>query len=430
MLIEFSVGNFRSFYEPVTLSMLAANSKEKKEKESSLFSAGKRHLLKSAIIYGANASGKSNLVKAFAIMRRMVLHSTRGNSEDELPVEPFLLRHDSPIEPTYFQVVVQLGTVQYRYGFRATRHKIIEEWLYRTAKRESLLFGRDEESGIICGTGFPEGRGVEMRTRANSLFLTTVDQWSNGKNSAVALIQWFNTTGVISGLRNDPYFLYTATKLAEAGESGKSILSYLDSFRLGFDSLKVKKEKVGPPQFRQMKREDSADEEEWFTIDFKTEHTIYDDHGATEESIEFDLEEQESSGTKKIIALAGPILDTLKRGELLWIDELEAQLHPLLTRTLIEQFLSTTTNPHNAQLIFTTHDDTLLNLFRRDQIWFAEKNEREITRLRSLVQYKDVRLEANFSAEYRKGRYGAIPHIKSAETENDKETEIWAKNAK
>jgi hypothetical protein len=154
-------------------------------------------------------------------------------------------------------------------------------------------------------------------------------------------------------------------------------------------------------------------------VEAKTTHNIYDEHGEISAVVGFDKDEMESEGTKKVIEMSGPLFDTLKQGKLLIVDELDAKLHPLLTRCILQLFMDPATNPNGAQLIFATHDTNLLNLnyLRRDQVWFTEKDETEASDLYSLVEFKDekgvkIRNDRSIQKDYINGRYGAIPFFK------------------
>lgn len=185
---------------------------------------------------------------------------------------------------------------------------------------------------------------------------------------------------------------------------------------MGINNILTKEIKVSlenfPKEIPESLRQ-SIIERELITVEIQTVHHKYDVKGNIISTEEFDLDENESEGTKKLFALAGLILRALREGKVILIDELDSKLHPLITKTLIELFNSNDTNPKNAQLIFTTQDTNLLSnkIFRKDQIWFTEKNQYEVTDLYSLVEYNNVSEEASFENDYIKGKYGAIPYI-------------------
>jgi len=405
--------------------MVAANitSKDKELDENNVFKAkDKLSLLKSAAIYGANASGKSNLIKALAFMRSFVLNSARETQvTDKISIETFRLGSTDANKPAFFEIVFLIEGKQYRYGFKVTTEKVIEEWLYYVPTiREATLFTRDSAS-IHPAKAFKEGHGIEGRTRDNALFLSVVAQF-NGE-VAKEILGWFQNLEIVSDLT---YINYNrTTEMLYDDNSREAVVQLLREFDLGLDDIIVEKTVIdseSPLERTQnimrisslgnfnmiLPRKDKDNRIETLTV--KTIHRKFGDNGEAFEA--FNIKEHESEGTRKIFALVAPILDSLKNGRTLIIDELDARLHPLLTHKILEIFNSNQTNSHKAQLIFTTHDTNLLNnkLFRRDQIWFTQKNRYSATQLFSLVEYK-VRNDASFEKDYIQGKYGAIPFI-------------------
>ena len=422
MLINFSVGNYRSFKDVVTLSMVAARitSKNKQIDTENVFQVGNVSLLKSASIYGANASGKSNLFRAFRFMRWFVLRSTDANSEDLIKAEPFLLSAETEQAPSFFEVIFVQDGIRYRYGFEVSVNKVHAEWLFRTVKRETELFWREDDN-IAIKEGFKEGKGLEDRTRSNALFLSVVDQW-NGE-TAGKIVSWFRKVGIISGLDDRAYLGFTVNQMVDQTPIALKIQDFMR--RMDFGILNVLAEKRNSnPKFLSMLLDqidnvpddlrNALSNDEWFVPVVKTKHQKYAESGQKTALVEFDMDDHESEGTKKAFALSGPLLHTLQDGRVLFVDELDARLHPKMTREIIRLFNSNDTNPKNAQLIFATHDANLLDnrFFRRDQIWFTEKNRYGATDLYSLVEYK-IRNDASFEADYIAGKYGAIPYIRN-----------------
>lgn len=423
MLIEFTVGNFRSFKDPVTLSMVAANitAKNKTVDQENTFQQGNHRLLKSAAIYGANASGKSNLIAALNFMKGFVLNSTSTNSEDPIKTQPFLLNTETPNQPSHFEAVFQTKGIRYRYGFEISNQKVHAEWLYRTIKRETELFWREDNS-IQLKSSFKEGRGLIERTRPNALFLSVSDQW-NGE-IATSIVHWFKNTAIISGIQDNVYLDFTMDSYFQDESIQKQIDDYMQQMDLGIYGINAQRTKSTPEFLTKFLNEIDgkvpdeykarlADKNNWDITSFYIQHQKFDELGNSTGLVNFDLSEHESEGTKKAFALSGPILHTLQHGRVLFVDELDARLHPLMTRYIIQLFNSSITNPNNAQLIFATHDTNLLdrNLFRRDQIWFAEKDKHGATDLYSLLEYKNVRNDASYEPDYIAGKYGAIPYL-------------------
>ncbi|HMN26884.1 MAG TPA: ATP-binding protein [Caldilineaceae bacterium] len=425
MLIEFTIGNYKSFKEKATLSMVATNvvSKDKSVDENNVCLINDDlSLLKSVAVYGANASGKSNLIAALRFMRRYVLDSSKESQSDEpIPVKSFRLSTETDKAASFFEVVFLLEGRQYRYGFEVDRERVISEWLYHVpARREAKLFERTAE-GITATSVFKEGKDLESRTRDNALFLSVVAQF-NGKLSQ-SILRWFRSLTIISGLQ-DSELMRQTVKILEDSKTKDEILWLIKELGVGIDDVRVQQlpfissmPSNTPAELRsvfddlaKLLAERSIHFEDRFEI--QTVHRQYDATGKPVSEAIFDLETDESEGTKKIFALAGTVVSILQNGQILVIDELDARLHPLIIRTLINLFNSRQTNPQNAQLIFATHDTNLLckELFRRDQIWFTEKDRFGATHLYSLVEYK-VRNDASFESNYIQGRYGAIPYI-------------------
>ena len=425
MLIQFSIGNYKSFHQIVTFSMVAAalTSKDKCLDDHNVFKVDDElSLLKSAAIYGANASGKSNLIAAIEFMRQFVLNSSKNTQADEpIPVEVFRLNSESVTQPAHFEMVFIMGGTQYRYGFEITAAKVVAEWLFYVPKaREARLFERRNNEFTLSKI-FKEGKNLKDKTRDNALFLSVVAQF-NGATS-IKILEWFASLAIISGMRHDTLQLYTL-QVFDNSQYRNEIVELVKRLDVGIDTIQLKKtpsnlfniqKKLNlPDKFKgvvdEIKRVQGNDNTQY--VEIITTHRKFDAAGNEIEPELFDMTDNESEGTKKLFALAGPLIDILAKGRVLLVDELDAQLHPLITRALINLFNSNETNSRNAQLIFATHDTNLLSkdIFRRDQIWFAEKNRFGETQLYSLAEY-NVRNDASYESNYIQGRYGAIPFI-------------------
>lgn len=423
MLIEFSVGNFRSFQKRVTLSMVASNirSRDRDLDEHNVFAIGdKVRLLKTAAIYGANASGKSNLVRALRFMRRFVLNSSKdAQAQDRIRVEPFKLSTKTENAPSSFEIVFLLGGTRYRYGFEADSKTIKSEWLfYVPSTKEAKLFTRDK-SDFSVASGFKEGSDLPEKTRSNALFLSVVAQFNGAISQRI--LEWFEKLQVMSGLEDSAYRDFTIDEY-ENNILTEQITSFVRRMDVGIDAISIEKQNLltmgfRPEIFDSLFTPEGKEQALKTLTDLRAVKTLHKKFGKDQIQVgaeQFDLDANESEGTQKIFALSGPLLDALKTGNVLVIDELDARLHPLITLEVIRLFNSEKTNPNNGQLIFTTHDTLLLNNknFRRDQIWFAEKDRYGATDLYSLVEIK-VRNDASFEKDYISGKYGAIPFIGS-----------------
>jgi hypothetical protein len=401
MLIGFSVGNYKSFKETVTLSMVASSitDEDKELNENNVFPIDKLSLLKSAAIYGANASGKSNLVAAINFMKWFVLNSSKETQvSDAIDIEGFRLSTETEKEPSFFEIVFLLEDKTFRYGFEVNAREVVSEWLFQADdSEEKMLFERDFD--IDISDNFPEGQGISDKTRSNALFLSVVAQF-NGKTSGKILLWFSKNLQLISGLQ-DTQCREETLEFFENDRHRHDIIEFIKKLDLGIADIQIKKYISQKTAMFGI-----------YEVGVKTVHRKYDaDEKQTAIEL-FDIETHESEGTNKLFALAGFLLDTLRTGKILLIDELDARLHPLITRELICLFNSNETNPHNAQLIFTTHDTNLLSskTFRKDQIWFTEKDNKGATDLYSLVEYK-VGKNASFERDYTIGKYGAIPFI-------------------
>lgn len=436
MLIEFCVGNYRSFRDPVTLSMVAANlrSQDKQLDENNVFDAGpKLRLLTGAAIYGANASGKSNLVRAMQFMRNLVLRSAEGTQPTGgIHVERFRLSTTTAEKPSYFQVVFLLDGVRYRYGFEATGEQVVSEWLYYVpATREARLFERQQDQ-FSFGDGFREGRELAEKTRPNALLLSVAAQF----NSALAqkVVGWFRTRmRVASGLDDAGMRVFTLAALQNP-EMRDQIAELVHRLDLGISDLRIEKTPLETASWLSLSL--SSDTLKWLQtametlqkrspelgrtragdnqelVSIKTVHPAFDAEGEPVEAEIFNLDEHESEGTKKLVSFAGPLILALRNGQLMIVDELDARLHPMITQAIIGLFNSPQSNPQHAQLIFTTQDAGLLDrrFFRRDQVWFTEKDRQGATQLYSLAEFK-VRNDASFGRDYIRGKYGAVPYV-------------------
>lgn len=392
MLIQFSVGNFLSFKEQSTLSLVASALKDIQIlAEDVIFNIGETDLalLKSATIYGANASGKSNFIKALDFFKWYVINSSKDiQAGERVNVENFRLSSSTAEEPSYFEAIFCNAEYQYRYGFEADENMVHSEWLYQKANKkrakEVELFYRDEDCFNIHSK-FIIGKELinKQMVRTNALLLSVAAQFNDAV--AVEIVKWLNDTTIISG-------------------SNEKNIWDLATIRL--DDLKMKQRIVDFSRYADLGIENI----EKVNNAIISMHTQYDDEGNEIKLINFPFKKNESEGTIKYFSLAYPIIDALDNGKRLIIDEFDSKMHPLLTCRIIALFNSKETNPKNAQLIFTTHDTNLLSasIFRRDQIWFTQKDRFGATELYSLAEYK-VRNDASFEKDYLSGKYGAIP---------------------
>lgn len=411
MLVQFEVDNFCSIKDIAKLNLTSM------KRESHSFEVRKYDLLQSVVIYGANASGKSNLLKAMNMMVSIVLNKKKVLiSEDRLEHKPFLLNSQTEEASTTFEMIFIIDDIIYRYGFEYDSEMIYAEWLFADEKgTESKLFHRDiDDKFYINPIKFKEGKGLEDRTLENHLFL-----WKcNGENGKISkkIIKWFFHINMLDGVKDNSYLGYTTKKLNDKIFK-KNILEMIKIADLGISDIDIKDnndEIFLDDKFlslpKNLQKAILTNATNPITI-----HPKFDENDNLIGNVEFSLKEHESLGTKKFFALSAPILDTLKTGKILIVDEIDASLHPLLTKYLINMFHDKELNKYNAQLIFATHDTNLLqnDLLSRDQVWFSDKDKYGVTEIYSLLEYKEnkTRKDTNKEKYYLQGRYGAIPYI-------------------
>lgn len=425
MLLSFTVGNYRSFGKRQTLDLSASNGiKDNPGKGVSSIGNTTSKVLNAVAVYGANSSGKSNLLRAVGTMRRMVLDSVRLNDNDDLPYDPFLLSTREP-QPTFFEINYYDPTTRgtYTYGFEYTEQVIVTEWLQAKwpGRSEKKLIDRTPEGVTLDDNAFAEGvRARELPLNKNRLFLSLAGQ--AGGEISNGVINWFRENlRVISGIQ-DTYSRYTRKRVLDSEKIRTDVQDFLCKMDLGFRTIvpqTVDLETLGYPPglpkelIAQIKRDP--------IIQVSSIHKVYDESGEAVRTESLDMDGQESAGTNKIFALSAPLLEALEGGKTLLIDELDSKLHPLLSWRLVQMFNLPEENKYNAQLLFTTHDTNLLSseLFRRDQIWFTEKDAVENTSIYSLMKAHEMsdkishapRNDSNYQKNYIQGMYGAIPWL-------------------
>lgn len=418
MLVSFSVENFLSFKDRQTLDMTAvATCKERQL--LNVFKANTKPLLKSAVVYGANASGKTNFVSALSFFKYFIVNSSKDSiSSEEIHVVPFLLDKNTKQLPSKFEIEFIMEENLYRYGFSVTNKEVSQEWLFQNGKNLFLREKIDKEDIIQIKKRFENARGLEERTRVNALFLTVCAQFAVPQ--AEAIIAWIsNNLVIISGANSNQLTRYTCSQMF-SGDYNEKILRFLHD--AGMNIVKITVDELEA-------KHDTTEIKKEKNYDIFSYHNVYDEKGQVIDQIEFPFNIFESLGTQKAFALAGPIAHSLSSGITLVIDELDSRLHPIFTRRIVSLFNSCETNPKNAQLIFNTHDTNLLsykvynekthkeeNMLRRDQVYFAEKDFIEATHIYSLIEFKKkkgnkVRNDALFEKDYLSGLYGAIPFI-------------------
>lgn len=431
MILQFTVSNMCSFNEPQTLDLRAVKTcKERRDEASVVLFPGTRfaddRALKTIAIYGANASGKTNLLRAMHFFMTMVRQSSVGGQVGNLiPVQPFLYadRGNMP-GPSGFEMVFSIGNMVYRYGFKATYKDVVEEWLFvkdmvmdRVVEKELFVRFRDGEKDDIRVSKSFSGvdNTIITKTRRNALFLSTCANLAVPEATKIIGLVFANMAMYSAEwMRYD----YTA-EFCKSASGAKRVLDFLQKTDPTIGLIDVE----SVPDETRMGLTTWHRSQSRFNVKIRPKRIgggVYDDGLA--------LDAIASSGTQRAFVLAGPMLDILDKGGLLVVDELDCRLHPILVRQIIRLFNSKASNPNNAQLVFNTHDTNLLNdkvydsqkgkyepLLRRDEIYFTERNQSFATRLYSLAEFKkegkSVRNDASYEKDYLQGLYGAIPFI-------------------
>ena len=431
MLIEFSVSNFRSILSRQTLSLVASADKAHLHRNVSPPGGKNPRLLRSAVIYGANAAGKSNLLLALESFRRLVQSSATSFQEGQrLPISPFLFSKSATEQPSEFELIfIADDGVRYHYCCALTSERVIREWLVAYPQgRGQRWFEREynpktDTQQWWFGPHFIADRAERKVwqdfTRANALFLSTAINLNNAQLRPA--FNWITHKLIVlaPGVELNPFL---SLELLRQSDGQEKLMRFMRAADIGIDRLELREEDLPQPLSGQLppggmrvqfeinlppgapppaqkglrvlawhKRQDVADE------------------------VPLDLSD-ESDGTRKLFEFVGGWLRALEWGATLFVDELDRSLHPHMTRFLVGLFHGHH-NEKNAQLVFTTHDTTLLDtdLLRRDQIWFVEKDRQQSSHFYSLLDYSPRKDEA-LERGYLKGRYGAIPFIGSLET--------------
>ncbi|MEO8406065.1 MAG: ATP-binding protein, partial [Chitinophagaceae bacterium] len=365
---------------------------------------GKWKVLKSKAIYGANASGKSNLLKAMLLFIRLVSDSVRDERLLQTDMVPFIFTNDV-LQPSFFQMIFVVDGVQYRYGFETSDQLILSEWLFGTpGKKEVNFFTRDGQGIKINEKQFNEAAKLKEAVRPNALFLTVV-KTLNGE-LAKKLVGFITGIIAISGL-GDKQLYERASEAIIHEKMRAQIVKMLKMADVGIDSLSHLEVDAG--EHTLPKKEKGQPTKTFFVM---TGHNRRDKK--TNEMIQagLSMDLHESEGTKKMFELSPVILTAMEENRPLIMDEFDARFHPLLSQKLVELFNSEV-NDKKTQFIFATHDTNLLqaDLLRRDQICFVEKDKEGASHFYSLADFKGVRNDASFEKDYIMGRYGAIPFI-------------------
>lgn len=415
MLLEFSVKNFLSFKDKVTFSMEAATGNENEE---NIIIKNNERVLKTTALYGANASGKTNLLKAFTSAIMMVrMSNNRQIGEKLMQMEPFAFDEDTINKPCEFEFVFIANKSKYIYGFVADKDKIYEEYLYQYFSAKATRIFERTNCNEYKFLQNDEGKlnAIKEKNMENKLFLATATTWNYDKTKDAYL--WFaNNIDTYTGgsFLND--FAIESFSNDENEELKKFTLKLLEEADIVIKDFSVEIEERDVDNnllmlFKSLNMPTPTNLQKQKDVKIRMVHEVKDNNNSIKI---YDLNlTNESSGTQILFSLAPIFKNVFENGKILIIDEIERSLHPSLVEMIIKFFHNSEINKGNAQLIFNTHDINLLSLdiFRRDQIWFAEKNpEKGATDLYPLDDFS-VRKTENIQKGYLNGRYGAIPYV-------------------
>jgi len=418
MIVHFSVKNFRSIKDRVEISFEKTGLKGL---PNNYFKGpSKSTLLKTAVLYGPNASGKSTFLHAFRALEYLVMDSA-GFKPDQVipPYEPHRLDRSFRDQPVEIQITfIGKDKIKYEFEIAFLERKIVKEELYHYPNGvQSILYQRTEGREVKFGEGYRGAKKtIEKLLLPNQLFISKAAE--NNVESILIPYRFFGNGMMVYPFLNEHHEssltrLY-ARRLAEENNSGftarlNALICALDT---GISSVSAKEVDWNKIKFPDSVGDDIKKKiQEDYQYDIKTEHPLYEGGQLVGKEI-FDVED-ESTGTKSLLVIGGIILDSLETGRVLVVDEFEKNLHPSITSYLIGLFHNPLTNPKNAQLIFATHDITQLanGAFRRDQIWFTEKSEFGATELYAASAITGIRPESPLDKYYATGKLGATPII-------------------
>jgi len=410
MLIGFTFKNFMSFYGENIFTMKA--SADTKFYELNTVKTEYGRLIKSAFVFGANGSGKSNFIKAIDYMKSIVLAELSLQSKMVAGINNFIFSEIANETPSIFEVEFIADGLVYEYGFELLNGEVNKEYLYKKTKRMTPVFIRTSPDfkDISLSKDMDSVKGLTKNTRRDTLFL----YWANGGNNEMAMTvyRWFESIQIFD--TEDTIRLLSATiEYLEENSGGKnSVLDLLQKADVNILDFDIELSEENKFINKALKKSVAEKIPPVRSVNLVTKHHFYNEKweksGIVSTPVSF-----ESAGTRKLFEIAGPVIRALETGSVVFIDELDSQLHPILVRFLVMMFNSISKNPKNAQLICNTHDVLLLDEdIRRDQVYFTEKDEYGVSKLYSLTDFKGVRKESKLLKQYLLGAFGATPKLK------------------
>lgn len=404
MLLEFSCSNYKSIKEPILFSAIAGKDTTY---DDLLFPYGSIKVLKNAVIYGANGSGKSNLVSAISFMKNLVLNSINHQPGQGINQQPHKLEGFN--KESSFNIQFVTNGTRYAFGFSLKNSLVVEEYLYYFPKSRQVKIYERDELDFYPGDKF-KGKFDACRDiiKPNRLFLSCAANFSAVSEIENVFAFFRDDLVIYRGLGLDNWMDYSLQTMHNNPKVKAAVLEFLKSLGTGIHDIKIKIDvrDLAPHELPPFLSDEFKTEILKHQVNQKEATVVYN-------SFEVDLLSEESTGIRKLFEFICPLIDIIVKGKVLICDELEANFHEAIVYKLVDLFRSLRTNQF-AQMIFTTHDTSILdlNLFRRDQIWFTElRKETRSTDLYSLAEIKNVRKDENISKGYIAGKYGAIPML-------------------
>lgn len=413
MLLKFVLSNYRSFKESVILDLEACSIKEYSNNVlCSKHGTQPINLLKSIVLMGANASGKSNLFKGFDLMRYMVINSARESELNKnYTIEPFLLNTETEGKPSLFECSLIVNDITYRYGFKANNREVHSEWLYMIIKRrEETVFVRNKVSFEIVKR-FPTDYKNKLLiltelTRKDALFLSVLCNFNI--EFAIEISKWFAKNTIYTDKNLDVAIDCTTAMFKDPFY--KSFLEVIiDKSDLGFTTIEKQKNKsVQSPAGINFNGQ-AGDK---FKREIRVSHPKFNGENQKVDDVFLELNKMESSGSQNLIALLGPMVKILKEGGVFWIDDLDAKIHPYIISMIMDLFNSEEYNLNGAQIVAISYNQQILKKLRRDQIIYLNKDVYGVSSLSALYVYNPhVRSKAIFDNEYQQGSIRGVPQI-------------------
>jgi AAA15 family ATPase/GTPase len=414
MLAEFSVTNFRSIADCQTLSLVAGPDRQH---PGHLYSTSDgNRLLKSAALFGKNASGKSNFIAAMRVMQQFVVTSaTRLNAGDPIPgISPFRLDSVLREQPSRFVAQIVLADTLYEYGFEATSGEVVREWL---KEGEKNVFWRDGAIWDYSPALREAGPTITKQTRNNALFLSVGAQFNS--EILTPVYTWFKERFRVLDMSTSPMFLVmkNAERIRNDVKLRDRFMSLISDADFGIADIKISEIKTDDDVPDEMKSMFTEAGLKMFRLGNRTQLHLHTMHWPTDgqlDPIEFNFLEDESHGTQRVFAIAGPLLDAIANGALIVIDEFDCSMHPMLAQGLIRYFTEETSSNSGSQLLLATHNIALFtgSIFRRDELWLVDKYDDGKSRLSSLYDRENApRSVAAFVKTYLRGDWGGVPAL-------------------